>query len=60
MKTDFKVYKRKIHVHYKNELTNGEWRYAYSTNAYKTCKAAKEAALPLFRNSIVSASFAKD
>lgn len=60
MKTDFKVYKRKIHVYYKNALTNGEFRYAYSTNAYKTCQSAKDAALPSFRNSIVKASFAKD
>lgn len=59
MKTDFKVYKRKIHVFYKNELTSNEWRYAYSSNAYKTCREAKEAALPGFRNSEIKASFAR-
>lgn len=59
MKTDFKVYPRKIHVWYKNVLTK-DYRYAYSTNAYKTCKDAKVAALTMFPNSQVKASFAKD
>ena len=59
MKTDFKVYPRKIHVWYKNDLTNG-YRYAYSSNAYRTCKDAKNAALTMFPNSQVKASFAKD
>lgn len=53
-------YARKIHVHYRNELTNNKWRYAYSTNAYRTCRDAKQAALPSFRNSEVTAHFAKD
>lgn len=41
MKTDFKVYKRKIHVYFKKP--DGLW-YAWSTNAYKTCKEAVQAA----------------
>lgn len=59
MKTDFKVYKRKIDVFYKNELTSGVYRYAYSTNAYKTCKDARDAAIPSFPNSEVKTSFAQ-
>jgi len=41
MKTDFKVYKRKIHVYFKKP--NGLY-YAWSTNAYRTCKDAIAAA----------------
>ena len=41
MRTDFKVYKRKIHVYYKKP--SGLW-YAWSTNAYKTCRDAVAAA----------------
>lgn len=59
MKTDFKVYLKKIHVFYKNELTNG-FKYAYSTNAYRTCKEAKAAAIKSFPNSEIKASFARD
>lgn len=55
----FKVYKRKIDVFYKNELTKGEFRYVYSTNAYKTCKDARIAALSFFPNSEVKACFVK-
>ena len=41
MRTDFKVYKRKIHVYFKK--SNGLY-YAWSTNAYKTCREAVQAA----------------
>jgi len=54
------VYKRKIHIYFRNELTLGEWRYCYSTNAYCTCRDAKKAALPALPNSQVIANFAKD
>lgn len=47
------VYARKIDVYYKNELTGGIFRYAYSTNAYPTCKAARNAAIASFPNSHV-------
>lgn len=59
MKTDFKVYPKKIHVFYKNELTNG-FKYVYSTNAYRTCKEAKAEAIKSFPNSEIKASFARD
>lgn len=54
------VYRRKIHIHYKNELTGGEWRYCYSTNAARTCSEARDRAAPNFPNSQVKATFAKD
>lgn len=54
----FKTYARRIDVYYRNELTNGEWRYAYSSNAYLTCKDAVAAAKPNFPNSDVRAWFA--
>ena len=60
MKTDFKVYPRKIHVWFKNELTNGHWRYTYSSNAYRTCRDAKNTAIALYPNSEIKASFARD
>lgn len=41
MQTDFKVYKRKIHVYFKKP--SGLW-YAWSTNAYKNCREAEQAA----------------
>jgi hypothetical protein len=47
MKTDFKVYKRKIHVwvkHVKPTPDGHVWNYAWSTNAYKTCRDAVAAA----------------
>jgi len=59
MKTDFKVYPRKINVYYRNVLTGGEWKYCYSTNAYRTCREAREAALPSMRGSEVKTNFAK-
>jgi hypothetical protein len=67
MKTDFKVYKRKIHVYREGnalDQVNGEmsqWVYAYSTNAYKTCKAAVEAAVKRAGTcKRFTANFAKD
>lgn len=60
MKTDFKVYTRKIHIHYRNELTGNVWRYCYSTNAYKTCREAKQDAVFNFPNSDIAANFSKN
>jgi hypothetical protein len=54
------VYRRKINVYFKNEITENEWRYCYSTNAYRTCRDAIIAAAPSFPNSEVRANFAKD
>lgn len=59
----FKVYKRKIHVYREsNELDvqGCGWVYVWSTNAYPTCKAAKEAAEKLHPNVKFKASFAQD
>ena len=65
--SDFKVYKRKIHVYREGnalDQANGEmvqWVYAYSTNAYKTCKDAVAAAvLRAGTCKRFTASFAKD
>lgn len=58
-----KVYKRKIHVYREaNELDNPseKWVYVWSTNAYPTCKAAKEAAEKLHPNVKFKACFAQD
>lgn len=50
MRTDFKVYKRKIHVWLvqNSNVPDSDHKralvYMYSTNAYKTCKAAIAAA----------------
>jgi hypothetical protein len=41
MKPNFKVYPRKIHVYFKKPT--GLW-YAWSTNAYRTCREAIAAA----------------
>ena len=57
MKTDFKVYPRKIHVYYKKP--SGLW-YAWSTNAYKTCRDAVAAAKSERPQWNFKASFAKD
>jgi hypothetical protein len=66
MKTDFKVYRRKIHVWLvqNSNVTGSEHRsglvYLHSTNAYPTCKAAiaaMKATRPQFE---YRASFAKD
>lgn len=60
MNTDFKVYKRKIHVFYRNALTLGHWRYCYSSNAYRTCRDAVAAAQAEHPNVKFKAHFAKD
>jgi hypothetical protein len=57
MRTDFKVYKRKIHVYFKKP--DGLW-YAWSTNAYKTCKEAVQAAKLERPQWDFVASFARD
>lgn len=57
MKTDFKVYKRKIHVYFKNP--DGLY-YAWSTNAYRTCKDALAIAKHRYPQWDFVANFAKD
>jgi hypothetical protein len=57
MKTDFKVYKRKIHVYYKRK---GGLCYAWSTNAHKTCTEAKRTAKEKIPSLDFVAYFAKD
>jgi hypothetical protein len=57
MKTDFKVYKRKIHVY---QLREGVPVYAWSTNAYKTCRDAVAGAVARYPSKQFKASFAKD
>ena len=57
MKTDFKVYKRKIHVY---QLHEGGPVYAWSTNAYKTCRDAVAGAVARYPSKQFKASFAKD
>lgn len=65
MKTDFKVYKRKIHVYRAHEtLDLGRasifpWVYAWSTNAHKTCRDAIAAAKALHPDKQFKANFAK-
>lgn len=66
MKTDFKVYPRKIHVWIRmnSNVPGSEYTrtlaYLYSTNAYKTCKAAIEAAKAKNPAFSYVAQFAKD
>lgn len=66
MKTDFKVYKRKIHVWVRQNSNvpdsehKGGLDYLWSTNAYRTCReavAAAKAWRPAFE---YVANFAKD
>jgi hypothetical protein len=57
MKTDFKVYPRKIHVYYRKP--SGLW-YAWSTNAFKTCRDAVADAKQQRPQWDFKASFAKD
>ena len=57
MKTDFKVYPRKIHVYYKR---TGGLCYGWSTNAYKTCKEAIEGAKAVHPDFKFVANFTKD
>jgi hypothetical protein len=63
MKTDFKVYKRKIHVYCKGSPKSApdlKRFYAWSTNSYKTCRDAITAAKSLYPNMEFVANFAKD
>jgi hypothetical protein len=57
MKTDFKVYPRKIHVYYKR---TGGLCYAWSTNAHRTCRDAVIAAKVIHPAQEFTAYFAKD
>ena len=57
MKTYFKVYKRKIYVY---QLREGVPVYAWSTNAYKTCRDAVAGAVARYPSKQFKASFAKD
>jgi len=59
MKTDFKVYSRKIHVWHWNEKEKGYF-YAWSTNAFKTCRDALADAKRMQPWREFKASFAKD
>jgi len=63
MKTDFKVYRRKIHVWWKGApkvAADPAWLYAWSTNAYRTCREAAAAAKALHPDQEFIARFAKD
>lgn len=62
MKTDFKVYPRKIHVYVAGPIASAPgqlWGYAWSTNAYRTCREAIAAAKLKYPNMTFKASFAK-
>ena len=60
----FKVYKRKINVFVRSALacdpSDTFYKYAYSTNAYRTCKEAVAAAIAEYPNRKFKAFFAKD
>lgn len=63
MRTDFKVYKRKIHVFRESNELDGRdadrWIYVWTTNAHPTCKSAlleAKATLPTVK---FKASFAR-
>lgn len=63
MKTDFKVYPRKIHVYCKDSPKTALHQtqfYAWSTNAYRTCRDAVAAAEALHPGKEFKASFARD
>lgn len=60
---NFKVYKRKIHVYHSGPIASDkgqQWGYAWSTNAYKTCKEAAQAGKELYPEFEFKANFAKD
>ena len=59
MRTDFKVYRRKIHL-WRWDENEKIWLYAWSSNAYKTCKDAVAGANRIISATKFSASFAKD
>lgn len=66
MKTDFKVYKRKIHVWVRQNSNipdsdhTGALVYLWSTNAYRTCREAVAAAKDYRPAFSYVANFAKD
>ena len=66
MKTDFKVYKRKIHiwVRQNSNVPHSEHSrhlmYVFSTNAYKTCREAIAAVKTKYPDSQFVANFSKD
>jgi hypothetical protein len=66
MKTDFKVYPRKIHVWVRqnSNVPDSEYKgglnYLWSTNAHKTCRDAVASAKALHPNFEFVANFAKD
>jgi hypothetical protein len=64
MKTDFKVYKRKIYVWAKmtpKTAPHLTWAFAWCTNAYPTCKTAVAGARQQYPNMEFKARFsAKD
>ena len=62
MRIGFKVY-RKIHVYCKRASKTEPHItqvYAWSTNAYRTCREAVDAAKALYPSQEFTASFAKD
>ena len=66
MRTDFKVYKRKIHVFVlaNSNVPDSEYQnrydYLWSTNAYRTCREAVAAAKAYRPDFKYIANFAKD
>ena len=64
MRTDFRVYKRKIHVYVRQpgeSPSSKLWMYMHSTNAFKTCKdAVKNAGIGKDSYLEFRAWFAKD
>ena len=64
MKTDFKVYPRKINVFMRTALacdpSDMFYKYAWSTNAYRTCREAIAAARELHPSRTFKANFAKE
>lgn len=66
MRTDFKVYKRKIHVwlvqnsNIPDSEHKGRLMYMYSSNAYRTCRDAVAAAKAKYPAFEFRANFAKD
>ena len=59
----FKLYKRKIHVYCKGAPKTAphlKQFYAWSTNAYQTCRDAIAAAKSLYPDQEFTANFAKD
>lgn len=62
MKTDFRVYKRKIYVHFAGPIASApgqQWGFAWATNAHRTCRDAIAAAKVLHPELEFKANFAK-